>query len=139
MRLAEDTGKEYNYLNWEFTCTEDGELKNRKFWTVTSFSPKALFRLQQVCENLGLPTDEIEFDYDEDTMLVVEPELAGIPCMLAVSQDTYEGRKTNRVDAVLPIDTPAQGAKKTTAKTTPAKRGSAKRTPAKSGGKRTFK
>jgi len=132
MRPAEDTGKEFDYLNWEFTCTEGGDLKNRKFWLVTSFSPKALFRMKEVFENLGLPSDEVEIDYDEDTMQVLDPELAGLPCRVVISQETYEGRVQNRVDAVLSADTPAQGAKKTgTTKRTTTKRAATKRTPAK--------
>lgn len=113
MRLAEDTGKEYNYINWEFDLT-DGEFKGRKQWMVTSFSPKALWRMKEMFENLGIYQDELEIDYDEETKLVTEPEVAGLPCILEVSKRMYEGRETNQVDAVL---APEGGpAKKTTSR-----------------------
>ena len=49
----------------------------------------------------GLYEDELEIDFDEDTMLVKEPELVGLPCRAAVSIRTYEGREQNQVDAIL--------------------------------------
>lgn len=101
----------YDYLNAEFDITEPGA-ENRKQWKVWSLSPKALWRMKQDFENLGLPIDEIEIDYDEDTMEVTEPELAGLPCTLVIKQRTYEGRIQNEVDAVIGADTPARGAKK---------------------------
>lgn len=121
-----------DYLNVEFTVTEAGH-EGRKAWKVWSFSPKALWRTKQDFENLGLPVDEIDIDYDEDTMLVTEPDLAGMPCKIVLDTRTYEGRLQNDVTAVLAADTPVRGAKKPT---TAAKR---KAPAAKAGSTRKFK
>lgn len=122
------TEDKYDYLNWELSVTEEGEFKGRKLWFISSFSPKALWRLKQILENLGVYDDDLEIDYDEDTMLVIDPELQGLPAMATVSQRTYEGRPQNNVDALTSIDgdagkKTAPGAKK---KTTPAKSGAKK-------------
>lgn len=116
----------YDYLNVEFTITEPGS-ENRKVWKVWSLSPKALWRMKQDMENLGLEAEEMEIEYDDDTMEVLEPELAGMPCMLVIKQRTYEGRQQNEVDAVLSLDTPKRGTKTTAAKAAPAKTTPAKK------------
>lgn len=111
-REATEEGKS-DYINLEATVTEAGEYKDRKFWSVLSFSPKALWRMKETLENLGIiePDDEIEFDYDEDTMKVTEPELIGIPCLVTVSTRLYEGREQNQVDNITSLD--SSPAKKT--------------------------
>lgn len=120
----------YPYLNVEFDVTEPGS-ENRKLWKVWSLSPKALWRMKQDLENLGFDVEEgLDIDYDEDTMEVTEPEVAGMPCIAVVEQRTYEGRIQNDVKTVLSADSPQKGTK-TTAKATPVKKAPAKATPAK--------
>jgi len=105
----------YPYINVELTLTE-AVGGSSKAWTIWSLSPRALFRMKQDFENLGLPADEIEIDYDEDTMLVTEPELAGMPCIVVCDKPrVYEGRAQTNVAALLGSDSAPAG-KKTTAK-----------------------
>lgn len=104
----------YPYLNVQMEVSE-GEHEGRKLWTIWSFSPKALFRMQQAFENLGLPVDEVEFDVDEDTNLVIQPEITGLAAIAVVSIEAYDGKDRNRVDALISADTPVQGTKKTKA------------------------
>lgn len=125
----------YPYLAWEMTVSE-GEYKDRKLWLNTSFSPKALFKLKEVLENLGLFEDELDVDYDEETMLVTTPELAGLPAIAVVSVTTYNNRPSNNVDALIASDTPAAGQKTGGAKK-PAAGGAAKKPAA--GSARKFK
>lgn len=119
----------YDYLNVEFTITEPG-FEGRKAWKVWSLSPKALWRMKNDWENLELPVDEIDIDWDEETTLVTEPDLAGVPCKIALDTRTYEGKLQNDVTAVLAAETPKRGAKKTST--------SAKAAP-KAGARRKFK
>lgn len=116
----------YPYLNLMLTVTEDGEYNNRKLWKIWSLSPKALFRMKQDLENLGYDVDEIEIDYDEDTMLVLEPELSGMPCMATVTQRTYEGRLQNNVEVLRSMDGEKVGDKKAGGKKAADKKGSTK-------------
>lgn len=120
------TEDKYDYLNWELSVS-DGEFKGRKLWFITSLSPKALFRMKDIFENLGLPSDEVEIDYDEDTNMVVEPELAGIPAIAVVSMRTYEGRPQDNVDTLLSPDASPRGKKApgASARKTPARKTSA--------------
>lgn len=118
----------YDYLAWEMTITE-GEFQGRKQWLNTSFSPKALFKLKEVLENLDLFEDELDIDYDEDTMLVTTPELEGMPAIAVVEEGKYNGRPTNNVVTLISADVPKQGAKKT----------EGKKPAAKAGGKKKFK
>jgi hypothetical protein len=110
----------YDYLNAEFTLTDAPGASN-KAWIIWSLSPRALFRMKQDFENLGLPADEIEIDYDEDTMLVTEPELAGMPCIVVCDKPrTYEGRLQSNPVAVLASEngTTKGGTKKTATRKT---------------------
>lgn len=116
----------YPYLNVQLEISE-GEFEGRKLWTILSFSPKALWRMKQVFENLGLPIDEVEFEVDEDTNMVIDPELAGMPAIAVVTVEKYENKDRNRVDNLISADTPKAGTKttgngraKTPAKATPA-------------------
>lgn len=120
-REAQEADK-YDYLNWTLSVTEEGEFKNRKLFFITSFSPKALWRMKDTFENLGVYEEELEIDYDEDSMLVTEPELGGLPARVSVSQRKYEGREQNQVDAVMSIDgAPQKKGAKGKAKKAPAK------------------
>ena len=125
-REAQESDK-YDYINWELVVSE-GEHKNRKLFFITSFSPKALWRMKQVFENLGVYDDALEVDYDEDAdNMVTEPELIGTPALATVSIRKYEGREQNQVDALTAIDDgstkkAAPGAKKTPAKKPAAKK-----------------
>jgi len=120
----------YDYLSWELTVS-DGEFKGRKGWLNTSFSPKALFKLKEVLENLGLYDDELDIDYDEDTMLVTTPELSGLPAVGVFSIGSYNNKPSLNVDTLISSDTPKQGEKK--------EKGASKKKDEKSGGKKKFK
>lgn len=122
----------YPYVNVELNVT-DGEYKDRKVWVIWSLSPKALFRMKADMENLGIISEdaELDIDVDEDTELVVSPEISGLPCVIVCDKPrTYEGREQTNAVALLSADgagpakkgtkkspnKPAAGAKKTTRK-----------------------
>ena len=89
-RAAREEGK-FPYINLEMAITEE-KYKGRKLWMILSFSPKALWRMKDVFENLGIYNDAMEVDYDEDTNLVIDPELVGLPAIAVVSHREWEGR-----------------------------------------------
>ena len=101
-RPSREEGK-YPYINLEMSVTEE-KYKGRKLWMILSFSPKALWRMKDVFENLGIYDDSMEVDYDEDTMLVVDPELVGLPGIAVVSHREWEGRTQTQVDALISSD-----------------------------------
>jgi hypothetical protein len=119
-REAQEEGK-FDYLNVEYTVTEP-EFKGRKLWQVWSFSPKSLWRMKQTLENLGVFEEEIEVDYDEESMIVTEPALVGTPVMLTVSTRPYEGRIQNDVTAVTSPDGASAGKAEPGKKAAPAKK-----------------
>lgn len=98
-REAREEGK-HPYINLEMSVSE-GNYKGRKLWMILSFSPKALWRMKDVFENLGVYDDSVEVDYDEDTMLVVDPEIAGLPAIAVVTHREWEGRTQTQVDALI--------------------------------------
>lgn len=103
------------YINLEMDVS-DGEAKGRKLWSILSFSPKALWRMKQVFENLGIYMDELDIDVDEDTNAVLSPELVGLPVICSVSRRVYEGREQNQVDAITSPDAKKGGSAKAPAK-----------------------
>lgn len=141
MVLPTEDGK-HPYINLQFDVTEEGEFKGRKVFTILSFSPKALFKMKQSFENLSIiePDDEIDVDYDEESMRILEPELEGIPCNLTLGIRTYEGREQNDVLAITAVDTePQKKAAPGTKKSTTTKKAAAKPAAAKKPAGRKFK
>lgn len=130
-REPQDSDK-YPYINLEFDVKEvvnvsdEVDLGNgRKLWAILSTSPKALWRMKQVFENLGIYMEELDIDVDDETNAVLSPELVGLPCHVTVSKRVYEGREQNQVDAITspdggasPAKKPAGGRKTTAAKKT---------------------
>jgi hypothetical protein len=102
MREAQEADK-YDYINVELTVTEPG-FEGRKLWMNWSFSPKALWRMKQSLENLGLPADQIDVEYDDDTMQVTTPELVGMPAIATVTQRVYQGQIQNDVGTLTAVE-----------------------------------
>lgn len=115
-RPSQQEGK-FPYINLELTITDEAH-KGRKLWMILSFSPKALWRMKDVFANLGIYSDAMEVDYDEDTMMVTEPEIVGLPAIAVVTHREWEGRTQTQVDALISSDDqpgkklPATGKKK---------------------------
>lgn len=138
----------YPYLNVEVTITEDGDEQGRKVWGIWSFSPKAMWRMKQAWENLGViePDEEIEIDWDDDTNLLLEPDFVGVPCLVTVVEEPYEGRMRSRAEAFVSLDDapeaeepeeepepepePEKPARRTAARKAPAEKKSAGKKPA---------
>lgn len=115
-REPQDADK-YPYINLEFdvkeavNVSEEVDLGNgRKLWAILSTSPKALWRMKQVFENLGIYMEELDIDVDDESNAVLSPELVGLPCHLTVSKRVYEGREQNQVDAITSPDGTSGGA-----------------------------
>lgn len=115
VEVRESKSSDNNYFNWELTITE-GEFEGRKLWMITSLSPKALFRLKDVYEALGVLEDEMDLQWDDDVEitpqagpLVLHPDVVGLPAIAIVGIEPYDGKDRNRVnDLVSPDDAPAQ-------------------------------
>lgn len=123
----------YDYINLEITLDEEG-FEGRKAWVIWSLSPKALFRMKQDMESLGiLPEDEefeIEVDEDTDPPIILEPPLVDLPVIVVADKPrTYEGRAQNNIAMLRSPDDGRAGEKKVAG---------AKKTTA-AGGKKKFK
>lgn len=102
---------EYPYIDWTWEIT-DGEFAGSKIpRNNTSLSPKALFRLLPVLQAIGvidddfdLETDDLPIEYDEDTGVILEPDLIGLSALVVIGHDNYQGRKIAKVVDVLPFD-----------------------------------
>lgn len=112
LRTPADSDK-FPYINLEMDVKDvvsvsGGEAPSldgtRKLWAILSLSPKALWRTKQVFENLGIFAEEMEIDVDEETNMVVSPELVGMPVRCAISTRVYEGRTQNQVDSITSPD-----------------------------------
>lgn len=124
------------YLNVEYTIA-GGEFDGRKVWEVLSFSPKGLFRMKDFFAAFGIDQDEAELDVDEDSNLLLDPDLADTPVTLTLEVEPHydkakarKGETVNRVSSVEPVDgpesddeeAPAEDGKKGTFKPTSKKR-----------------
>lgn len=102
------TGKENNgqpgnpYLNWEFTIT-DGDYTGRKVWMVTGLTEKSLWKLKETFEALGIEGDALDIEIDDDTNAMTEPEVIGIPVLVEVVQESYQGRTTSKASKIVQL------------------------------------
>lgn len=94
LRSGQTSGSEY--INWTLQVSS-GEYQDRKFWVVTSLSPKALWKLQETLVAFGLSEKDrksSDFEFNPEDFL-------GAECRAVIIQETYNGRLQNRVDKVL--------------------------------------
>lgn len=108
------------YLNYTLKITEPGEFEDRLLWFTSSFMPKALWRMKQVFENLGVYEDEIKFEFadgENNETILVSPALVGLPAKAVVEVVPHyakEGETQNQVETLVSADG-AKGPQKTTA------------------------
>lgn len=127
VEVRESKSSDNNYLNWEFKVTDDDH-ENQRLWMITSLSDRALFRLKDVFEALGVLNDEMDIEWDDDVEitpqegpLLLNPDVVGLPCEVVVHNEMYDGKERNRVDSVVSTGAKPK-AKKATAKKAPAKK-----------------
>lgn len=94
------------YLNWEFEGVE-GDATARKFIMMTSLKPAALFGLRDALDTLGLDASAAaELEVDEDSGLLIDPDLSGIPVTVQITSDTYQGITRNKVQKIIECHRP---------------------------------
>ena len=97
IEVRQGEGKEHPYLNWELSITE-GEHEGRKLWLITSLSPKAIWRLQLIFQSFGVDADsDVELEIDDDTNMLLEPDLTGEAAIATVRNQLWEGKPQARV------------------------------------------
>jgi hypothetical protein len=104
VELRDSQTSDHPYLNWELVVTEEGEYKDRRLWFITSFAPKALWRMKETFENLGIFEDNMAFSIDEDTRALLQPQVVGLPARASVVIEPYQGRESNKVKTLLPAE-----------------------------------
>jgi hypothetical protein len=135
--LRDSKSSEHDYLNWEFKIVGD-DYEGQRLWMITSLSPRALFRLKDVFEALGVLEDEMTLDWDDDVEItnssgpmLLEPDVIGMSCKVVVHNEVYEGKERNRVEEVLGETSSSNGAGKSSGS---AKKASSSRASAKKSG-----
>lgn len=111
VEVRESKSSDNHYLNWEMTVT-DGEFEGRKLWMITSLSPKALFRLKDVFDALGVLEDDMDLQYDDDVQItpqsgpiLLTPDVNGLPATAIVTIEyDYDPKGRNKVDQVVPLE-----------------------------------
>lgn len=117
IKINQAEGKDYPYLDWSLDILS-GEFEGRKLSSRTSLAPKALFRLYDDVEALGLiPEDfdpvgtDVDVVYDEETgvvsaLLFGKTEVVPVGCTAyaEVYHEQYNHRLTAHVNCLRPID-----------------------------------
>ena len=94
------TDDKSDQISVQYIVTEDGDYLGRKAWTNLYLSAKALFRVKAWFNSMGLDGDEIAYDYDEETLEILEPDLVGVDVEITVKNELYQGEKQAKVVAV---------------------------------------
>ncbi len=106
----------------------EGELVGRKQSEFISMSPKAAFRLKRWLNRFGIDDEQVALDIDEDSQMMIDPDLVGINLIFEVYIDPklYLGEKQVRTrlievtdDAMEEEEEPPPKKKKTNKKTKP--------------------
>lgn len=86
----------------------DGDHTGRKSSEFLSFSPKAVFRMKRWFDKFGLADDLESLDIDDDTNLLMDPDLVGVNVVFRVRKDgQYQGEDRIRTELVEVVDEPA--------------------------------
>ena len=110
LQLVEDVdvreGGKGTYWRWTFEIPKshkiDGEdvpqeYAGRKFWTNTSLSEAAYFKLKEVFKAFGVPTDT-------DTAELVGCRVKALIVTRTIQQGQRKGELGNEIDRLLPLD-----------------------------------
>lgn len=103
VEVRESKSSEHDYLSWEYKIVGD-DYEGQRLWDITSFSPRALFRMKDVFEALGVLEDEMTLDWDDDVEItqqsgpmLLEPDVIGMECQVVVKNEMYENKERNRI------------------------------------------
>lgn len=90
---------EFNYWNWELTITE-GDFAGGKMWIITSFSPKASFKLLETLIAFGADEEELRSSGDLNLDDEFAEQFIGAECLATVTMQSYNGERNPRVKKV---------------------------------------
>jgi hypothetical protein len=106
LQLMEDVevkeGAKGPYWRWTFEVPkehegEELEHSGRRFWTNTSLSEAAYFKLQEAFRAFGVPTDT-------DTEDLVGRRVKAVVVMRTIQQGQRKGELSNEIAELLPLD-----------------------------------
>lgn len=122
-----DDPQKFDQIMATYLVTE-GELVGRKQSEFLSLSPKAAFRLKKWFDKFGLAESLDALDFDDDSNLLLEPDLVAYNVIFRVYEDSrlYKGEKQIRTelvevldDAPAPAPTPVKATRKAAPAATP--------------------
>lgn len=119
VEVRESKSSEHYYFNWQLKILDE-DYEGQTLFMMTSLSPKALFRLKDVFEALGvLEEEDMDLEWDEEVEvtptegpLLLNPDVIGSIARARVKNEVYDGKERNRVDELLPPETSASAGKK---------------------------
>lgn len=94
--VEQDEEGKYNYLSWKLMVTE-GDHEGRFLWEVTSFSPKALWRLRDFLKACGVAEEDVN---SADGLEFDPPDFIGTQLVLSVGMGTYNGEPSNVIKSI---------------------------------------
>lgn len=108
LQLVEDVdvkeGQKGPYWKWTFVIPEGEEHAGRKFFTNTSLSDAAYFKLKELFGAFGVPTNT-------DTEDLVGQKVKAMIVIKTIQGGSRQGELGNEISKLLPLDTPDEDAK----------------------------
>ena len=105
LQLMEDVdvrdGKKAPYWRWTFEIPEGEEFAGRRFWTNTSLSEAAYFKLKETFSAFGVPTDT-------DTEELVGKRVKAVILQRTIQGGNRSGEIGNEIDKLMPLDSDVQ-------------------------------
>lgn len=97
---ADQTGY---YLNWKLKITTPGESIDRSVFMMTSLKPNVLWRLKAVLRAMGVDPGQLDFQVDDETGTVLEPDFRNLVAVVKVINETYQNVVRDRVEDIYPM------------------------------------
>lgn len=101
LELMEDVevkeGKVAPYWRWTFEIPEGEKGAGRRFWTNTSLSDAAYWKLKEAFDAFGVPTNT-------DTEDLVKRRVKALITIRTIEKGKREGELTNEIEKLLPLD-----------------------------------
>lgn len=102
LELMEDVevkeGRVAPYWRWTFEIPEGEQYAGRRFWTNTSLSDNAFWKLKEAFDAFGVPTNT-------DTEDLVKRRVKALITIRTIEKGQRQGQLTNEIDKLMPLDT----------------------------------
>ena len=107
VKAAQKDPESNPYLSWSLEIFDSKDYTGRKLTFRCGLSEKSLWILVNILRDLKVISEDqknLALNIDDETGLLVEPNLTGLAATAVVSTQIYQGRKQSNVDTLVALE-----------------------------------